>query len=84
MRQEWKQGGRAGRGGGAGRNAAGAKRLPRRRSGTAGKIFLALITFLNLLLSLLLAVQRRQEVLNAVRENEKVKVLLTAQKETKT
>ena len=68
-----------GRAAGAGRRAA-----PKKSGGMAGKIFLALITFCNLLLSLLLAVQRRQDTLRAVREDEKVKVLLTAQKETKT
>lgn len=77
-------GGKAQRAAGAQRTVSGAKRPPRRKSGTGGKIFLALITFCNLLLSLLLAVQRRQETLRAVREDETVKVLLRTQKETKT
>ena len=40
--------------------------------------------FCNLLLSLLLAVLNRQEVIRAVRREEKVEVLLSSQKETKT
>ncbi len=53
------------------------------KTGTGAKLFLALVTFLNLLLSFLLAVMRRQEVIKAVEEDEKVKVLLVSQKETK-
>ncbi|MFQ7107007.1 hypothetical protein [Neglectibacter timonensis] len=51
---------------------------------SAGKLLLALVTFCNLLLSLLLAVLNRQEVIRAVRREEKVEVLLSSQKETKT
>ena len=50
---------------------------------SAGKLLLALVTFCNLLLSLLLAVLNRQEVIRAVRREEKVEVLLSSQKETK-
>ncbi len=53
------------------------------KTGTGTKLFLTLVMFLNLLLSFLLAVMRRQEVIKAVEEDEKVKVLLVSQKETK-
>lgn len=65
-------GGKAGKGG-AGR-------------GTGSKLFLALVTFCNLLLSLILFIQRRQEVLRAVQAEEdgdQVKVVLLARKQTK-
>lgn len=55
------------------------------RQSPKGKLLLAAVTFCNLLLTLLLAVLRRQEVIHAVQgEEEKIKVLLTAQKSTKT
>lgn len=53
------------------------KRVP------AGKIFLGVLTFLNLLLSLALAVVNRQQVVKAVREDEQVRLLLRSEKETK-
>lgn len=68
-------------GGQAKRNISG--KPPKRKSGTGEKIFLAVVTFLNLLLSLILAVVRRQEIIHAVQENEDVKVLLTSKRETK-
>lgn len=70
-------------GGKAGRSFSAKGKMPKRKSGSGEKIFLAVVTFFNLLLSLLLAVIRRQQVIHAVQEDENVKVLLTSQKETK-
>ena len=56
----------------------------RSRQSQKGKLLLAVMTFCNLLLTLLLAVFRRQEVIHAVRgEEEQIQVLLTTQKDTK-
>lgn len=56
----------------------------RSRQFQKGKLLLAVVTFCNLLLTLLLAVFRRQEVIHAVRgEEEQIQVLLTTQKDTK-
>lgn len=68
--------------GGAGR-AASPKNKTKKKSGTGGKLILAAVTFLNLLLSLLLTLLRRQEVLHAVNTDEGVKLLLTERKRTK-
>lgn len=54
-----------------------------RKSGSGEKIFLAVITFINLLLSVILALINRREVIHAVRENDDVKVLLTAKDTSK-
>ncbi len=77
-KQRYKQGGQAGRRGPT------KGKSPKKKGGTAGKLILGVVTFCNLLLSVLLTVLRRQEVLHAVQEDEDIKVLLTAQKKTKT
>ncbi len=48
----------------------------RRRPGNGPKLALAVVTFLNLALTLVLAVMRRQETLRAIREEDRLKVLL--------
>ncbi|NBJ88609.1 hypothetical protein [Acutalibacter sp. 1XD8-36] len=48
----------------------------RRRPGNGSKLALAVVTFLNLALTLALAVMRRQETLRAIREEDRLKVLL--------
>lgn len=48
----------------------------RRRPGNGQKLALAVVTFLNLALTLALAVMRRQETLRAIREEDRLKVLL--------
>lgn len=48
----------------------------RRRPGYGGKLALAIVTCLNLALTLALSVQRRQAVLRAVREDGNVRLLL--------
>lgn len=70
--------GSLGRAGGAGRGA--------KKKGLGGKLLLAFITLCNLALSLALALQRRRQVLLAVKDKsgEGTQVLLSAQKETKT
>lgn len=55
-----------------------------RKNHTGGKSFLAVVTFLNLLLSLILALLNRREVIRAVRDNDEVRVLFTAKDKTKT
>lgn len=54
----------------------------KRKSSTAGKLMLAVVTCLNITLSLALHLLRRQEVLHAVEENDDIKLLLTAAKKT--
>lgn len=76
-KQRYQQGGQAGR------RIPAKRKSPKKKSGTAGKLVLGAVTFCNLLLSVLLTVLRRQEVLHAVQEDEDVKVLLTTQKKTK-
>ncbi len=49
----------------------------RRRPSTKGKIFLAVVTCINLALSLALSLLRRAEVIHAIEGDEDVKVLLT-------
>ena len=51
----------------------------RRKPGTGAKIFLAVVTFLNLLLTLALALLRRAEIVHAIEGDEDVKLLLTTQ-----
>lgn len=55
----------------------------RHKNGSCEKVFIAVITFLNLLLSVILAVINRQEVIHAVQENDDVKLLLTSKSATK-
>lgn len=59
------------------------KAANKRKNSMAAKLVLAVITLLNLGLSLALSLQRRGEVLHAVEENDEVKLLLTTGKETK-
>ncbi len=54
----------------------------RKKGGTAGKVALAVVTCCNLVLSLLLALLRRQEIIHAVRENDEVKVLVAKKGKT--
>lgn len=49
----------------------------RRKPGTGAKIFLAVVTCVNLALSLALALLRRVEVIHAIEGDEDVKVLVT-------
>lgn len=55
-----------------------------RGKGTGPKLVLALVTFLNLALSLVLAVYHRRETLRVLRDEAGALTLLAAQKETKT
>lgn len=48
----------------------------RERSGSAGRLALAILTCVNLLLTLTLAVMRRQDTLKAVRGDGKLRLLL--------
>lgn len=56
------------------------KQAIRRKPSTGGKAFLAIMTFLNLLLMLALALLRRTEVIHAVQGDGDVQVLITAAK----
>ncbi len=47
----------------------------RRRPGNGQKLALAVVTLLNLVLTLVLAVMRRQETLCAIRNEDRLKVL---------
>lgn len=64
---------------GAGR-APQKRKQARRKAGTGEKLLLASVTFLNLLLSLVLALLRRREIVRAVQEDDKVKLLLTSRR----
>ncbi len=55
----------------------------RRRSGTAGKLALALVTLLHVSLSLALAVYNRRETLKVLRRQDGAMLVISAQKETK-
>ena len=55
----------------------------RRRSGTAGKLALGLVTLLNVSLSLALAVYNRRETLKVLRRQDGAMLVISAQKETK-
>lgn len=48
----------------------------RRKAGTGSKLVLAIVTMINLGLTLSLSLMRRQEILRAVNEDGKVKLLL--------
>ena len=66
--------------GGAARTAAKKKG---KKKGIGGKILLAIVTCFNLILSVLLHLLRRQEVLHAVQGSDEIKVLLETKPETK-
>ncbi len=55
----------------------------RKKPSPKSQAFLAVVTCIDLLLSLLLAVFHRLEVIHAVQNDEDVQVLLRTQKETK-
>ena len=55
------------------------KQGARRRPGTGAKIFLAVVTCVNLMLILALSILRRVEVIHAIEGDEDVKLLLTTQ-----
>ena len=55
------------------------KQGARRRPGTGAKIFLAVVTCVNLMLTLALSILRRGEVIHAIEGDEDVKLLLTTQ-----
>lgn len=48
----------------------------RRKPGYGGKLALAIVTCVNLVLTLALSVQRRRDVVRALREDGKVRLLL--------
>lgn len=86
-KQRYAQGGQAGRKPAAGRKAgkSGAGKSAGRKppkGGRASRTVLAALTFLNLLLTFLLHVQRRVEIIHAVRSEDGAKVLLEARKKT--
>ena len=60
---------------------SGAKR--KRKSAKISGLLLAVVTCCNLVLSVLLHILRRQEILHAVNTDEGVKLLLTEKKVTK-
>ncbi len=55
------------------------KQGARRRPGTGAKIFLAVVTCINLMLTLALSILRRVEIIHAIEGDEDVKLLLTTQ-----
>lgn len=55
----------------------------RRKRGTAGRLLLAVVTMINLGLALALSLQRRRNVLRAVEEDGRVRLLLERSTETK-
>ncbi|MCI9115862.1 hypothetical protein [Acutalibacter sp. JLR.KK004] len=55
------------------------KQGARRRPGTGAKIFLAVVTCVNLMLTLALSILRRVEIIHAIEGDEDVKLLLTTQ-----
>ena len=55
------------------------KQGARRRPGTGAKIFLAVVTCVNLMLTLALSILRRVEVIHGIEGDEDVKLLLTTQ-----
>lgn len=66
---------------GAGRKIE--KKKSKKKSGIFGKLVLALVTCVNLVLSVLLHLLRRQEVLHAVQGSDEIKVLLETKPKTK-
>lgn len=75
-------GGRAGKAG-AGRSAGKAPKRKPPKGGKASRVALAALTCVNLGLTVALHVLRRQDILHAVETDEGVKLLLTAEKRTK-
>lgn len=58
-------------------NGAGRRKpAPKRKPGTGPKLVLAAVTCVNLILTLVLAVMRRQDTLKALRGDGKLKLLL--------
>lgn len=55
----------------------------RKSAGTKSKLFFAVISCVNLLLSLLISLLHRWEILHAVRNDEGVQLLLTSKEETR-
>ncbi len=55
------------------------KKGARRKPSTGSKIFLAVVTCVNLMLTLALSILRRVEVIHAIEGDEDVKVLITAE-----
>ncbi len=51
----------------------------RRKPGKGAKLILAVVTLINLSLTLILAVLRRQDTLRAIREDGRLKLLLEQQ-----
>ena len=66
----------------AGAARAAAKKKGKKK-GIGGKIVLVIVTCFNLILSVLLHLLRRQEVLHAVQGSDEIKVLLETKPETK-
>lgn len=66
---------------GAGRDLE--KKKNRKKKGIGGKLVLALVTCVNLLLSVLLHLLCRQEVIHAVQGSDEIKVLLETKPKTK-
>ena len=63
------------------KKTTGAKR--KKKNGKISGLILAVVTCCNLILSVLLHILRRQEILHAVESDEGVKLLLTEKKVTK-
>lgn len=53
------------------------KQGARRKPSTGAKIFLAVVTCVNLMLTLALSILRRVEIIHAIEGDEDVKVLIT-------
>ena len=58
---------------------AGTGRDRARRPGTGAKICLGIITVINLVLTIVASVQRRQDTLRAIKEDDRVQLLLKQQ-----
>lgn len=59
------------------------RRSAGRKPGTGARLTLGIVTFLNLLLTLLLSLERRGSVLRAVNQDGTVKLLMEEEKKTK-
>lgn len=59
------------------------RRSAGRKPGTGVRLALGIVTFLNLLLTLLLSLERRGSVLRAVNQDGTVKLLMEEEKKTK-
>lgn len=71
-------------GGRAGRAAQAGRKPVKQKGSKAGKLLLAALTCCNLALSVALHLLRRQEILRAVEEDGRVKLLLTSEKRNQT